>query len=203
VSFGDSVASGFRLPQMIGRIKGGTYADKLGASLHQRTGKSVRVKNLTRAGYKIWKIHKLMTDIYPEEIRKADVLLLQGGGVDFILDIDRSDDPERQEEVAQNVIAYSKAIMNVALKNSKVGTKVVFVGPHFPKEKMKRASTEKHLKSTIAQLKRLSRQRRIPYVDTQKILCEATHDVLQMDRVHPNNAGNEALKNEILRVISF
>ncbi len=83
-SFGDSVASGFNSSFWFSKVNGGTYADHYGRWYNDSYDYSVRVRNIAQAGFTLDEILLKLFITNRDRIQEADLILLEGGGNDFL-----------------------------------------------------------------------------------------------------------------------
>lgn len=84
VSFGDSVASGYNSHFVLSKVKGGTYADHFGRWYYNYYDYNVKVRNIAKAGFTLQQILFSLLINNRDRIREADLILLEGGGNDFL-----------------------------------------------------------------------------------------------------------------------
>lgn len=157
ISFGDSIASGFNSSSWFKRVEGGTYADHLGRKLQKSTNRSVEVKNQARAGYRISKIYKLIEKSI-EDLRRANFILLEGGGIDFLMDSDFCNLESYTQQLNYVEEQTQKALQYAAkekIKSARVGLIGIYL-PNLNELKKKRCRGEDERFRFIRNMDRLA-----------------------------------------------
>lgn len=135
-SFGDSIASGYNSAFKLSKVKGGTYADHYGRWYNESFDYSVRVRNIAKAGFTLDQILQDLLHTNKDRIQEADLILLEGGGNDFLdLNATKNIDlckPENFHATLENAKNNFMTMMKDVSHYKKPNSKVRVLGIYYP-----------------------------------------------------------------------